>query len=164
MTGIVGKRAGYLTPVRRCGTAMRDCDPPRSAEKDHSLGCFDHAFFAPTLCIFAFAALLCPALSGLPGAAREERLHRHILAAEELRGVIEVGVDMDDLGIQLLQPTAPDGARQHAVGATDRLRIGRSEDDDLGFLDQIGNAAASLAQSAAWGVKTNDYGRIPNEA
>ncbi len=68
---------------------------------------------------------------------RGRRPGRDPLAAEKLRGVVVVGIDVDDLDINVAQPLAADRTFLPAIDATGRLRVARPEDNHLGILEAV---------------------------
>ena len=80
---------------------------------------------------------------------RGGRLRTQPFAGEELGRRIEIGIDVDELDPELLQPLPADGAFLRAVGAAGRVRIGRPEHHHLAVLQQVLDRAVSLALADA---------------
>ena len=74
------------------------------------------------------------------------------LAAQELGGVVEVGIDMHNLDVAVLQPLAAHGALERPIGARGRLRIGRPENDHLAILEAVFHGAVAFALADAQGI------------
>ncbi len=79
-------------------------------------------------------------------------LRRDPFAAQELRGVVVVGIDVDDLDARALEPLAAHRALERAVGARGRFRVGRPEHDHLAVLQAVLDRAVVLALADAQAV------------
>ena len=76
---------------------------------------------------------------------------RDPVAAQEGRGVVEIGIDVDDRDAELLQPLAPDRAFVAAVDAAGRFRIARPEHHHLGIAAADPRPCRSLRRGrCAW--------------
>ena len=81
------------------------------------------------------------------------------LSAEELGGVVEVGIDEDHLDAELLHPEAPDGALEGRVdAAAGGLGVGRPEDDHLGVLERVFEQVVLLGDAEAVAVAPHGHG------
>ena len=74
---------------------------------------------------------------------------RDPFAAEQLGRVVVVGVDVDNLDIGLFQPIPPDRPLEGAIRTAGRFRVGRPENNHLGFLEAVFDAAIGFALADA---------------